>query len=156
MQTMKSSLEQALQSVKARAEKASKTYRFDIFKGIETSDGKVQKLRSVGSAILVEGAKTYTVYLKSLLRDVFYLLPEEKKLTRGDYAILTREPSPVPTRKYFWNNIGESYLLSGQNAGLMRMSFDLFGAEDIYMNLSPVIPKAQLADIVSIGDTNAP
>ena len=83
-------------------------------------------------------SRTYTIYLKPLLKDVFYLMPEEKKLTRGDYVILTREPSPMPPKKFYWNNIGEGYLLNGDNAGLMRLEWDFFGAEDIYMSLHPI------------------
>jgi hypothetical protein len=143
METIKNTLERAIQNAQARAENQAKVYRFDIFKGVEDSEGKVQKIRSVGSAQLLEGAKTYTVYLKTLLKDVFFLLPEQKRMTRGDYVILTREPSQTAGRKYFWNNIGECYLLDGANAGLMRLSFDLFGAEDIYMSLHPINREAQ-------------
>ena len=128
----------AMQRAKEMKEKRGKIYRFDIFKGVEDSTGKVQKIRSLGAAQLMEGTRTYTVYLKPLLKDVFYLMPEEKKLTRGDYVILTREPSPNPPRKYYWNNIGEGFILSGVNSGLMRLEWDLFGAGDIYMSLSPM------------------
>lgn len=138
MEHVNETIERALNNAKLSTDKRAKTYRFDIFKGIEDSTGKVQKIRSVGAAQLMEGARTYTVYLKSLLQDVFYLMPEEKRLTRGDYVILTREPSPVPPRKYFWNNIGEGYVLGGTNAGLMRLDWDLFGALDIYMSLQPM------------------
>lgn len=138
MEAMKSMMERALNNAKANAEKRAKVYRFDIFKGVTDADGKVQKIRSIGAAQLMEGARTYTVYLKPLLKDVFYLMPEEKKLTRGDYVILTREPSPTPQRKYYWNNIGEGFILSGANAGIMRLDWDFFGAEDIYMSLHPI------------------
>ncbi|MBI3556166.1 MAG: hypothetical protein HY074_07875 [Deltaproteobacteria bacterium] len=138
MEDMKSMLERAMGSAKANAERRAKVYRFDIFKGVEDSDGKIQKIRSIGAAQLMEGARTYTVYLKPLLKDVFYLMPEEKKLTRGDYVILTREPAPVPPRKYYWNNIGEGFILAGANSGLMRLEWDFFGADDIYMSLHPM------------------
>jgi hypothetical protein len=138
MENMKVMIERAMNGAKANAEKRAKLYRFDIFKGVEDSTGKIQKIRSIGAAQLMEGARTYTVYLKPLLKDVFYMMPEEKKLTRGDYVILSREPSPNPPRKYYWNNIGEGHILSGNNAGLMRLDWDLFGAEDIYMSLCPI------------------
>lgn len=137
METMKTAFSQIAIAVKSSSELRPKTYRFDIFKGMEDSNGKVQKIRSIGSAHLMEGSKTYSVYLKTLLKDVFYLLPEQKRLTRGDYVILTREPSQMLGRKYFWNNIGECYILTDQNAGLMKLSFDLFGANDLFMNLCP-------------------
>jgi len=138
METMKVALERVIANARNKAEKQSKIYRFDIFKGVEAPDGKIQKIRSIGSAQLLEGTKTYTVYLKTLLKDVFYLLPEQKRLTRGDYVILTREASQTPGRKYYWNNIGECFVLTDQNAGLMKLSFDLFGANDIYMSLHPI------------------
>lgn len=139
-------LNSVIESVQAKMEKKANVFRFDIFKGVEDSEGKIQKIRSLGSAQLLEGAKTYTVYLKTLLKDVFYVLPEQKRMTRGDYVILTRELSQTPGRKYFWNNIGECYLLGGQNAGFMKLSFDLFGAEDIYMNLHPIHKEAQSSE----------
>lgn len=118
--------------------KKGPVYRFDIFKGIADQSGKVHKMKSVGSATLLEGCKTYTIYLKTFLNDVFYMLPEQKKMTDADYVILTREPSHTPGRKYFWNSIGEGSLLSGDNSGYMQLNWDMFGAHDIYMNLCPV------------------
>lgn len=138
-------LQSVLESIRTKHANKATFHRFDIFKGLEGADGKIQKIRSIGSAHLMEGAKTYTVYLKPLLKDVFYLLPEEKRLTRGDYVILTREQSQTPGRKFFWNNIGECYLMGGENAGLMRLSFDLFGANDIYMSLHPINREADSA-----------
>lgn len=143
MDSIKNALEQVIQNAQSRAVRQSKLYRFDIFKGVEIEGGKIQKVRSVGSAQIMEGSKTYTVYLKTLLKDVFYLLPEQKRMTRGDYVILTREPSQTPGRKYFWNNVGECYVLDGENAGVMRLAFDLFGAGDIYMNLHPINREAE-------------
>ena len=138
MENMKSALDQVVANLRVKSANKTKLHRFDIFKGLESSDGKIQKIRSVGAAQLMEGAKTYNVYLKTLLKDVFYLLPEQKRLTRGDYVILTRENSQTQGRRFYWNNIGECFLLTGQNAGLMKLSFDLFGADDIYMNLHPM------------------
>lgn len=115
-----------------------KSYRFDIFKGVRDESGKVTRLRSVGAAHLTEGTKTYSVYLKTFLKDVFFLLPEEKKLTAGDYVILTREPSKTAGRKYHWNNVGECSILGGSNSGLMKMRWDLLGVDDIYMSLHPI------------------
>lgn len=138
MEALRNTFEPLMAAAEEKSLRKARTYRFDIFKGVEDSEGKVQKIRSIGSAVLLEGAKTYTVYLKTLLKDVFYLLPEQKRMTCGDYVILTREPSQTTGRKYFWNNVGECYLLRDKNAGLMRLSFDLFGAEDIYMSLHPI------------------
>lgn len=115
---------------------APKGHRFDIFKGVPDGVGKIHKLRSTGYALLAEGSKTYIVHLKTLLDDVFYLCAEQE-MTSADYVIFTREASRTPGRKYFWNRVGECRVLSGPNAGLMKMEWDLFGADDIYMDLYP-------------------
>ena len=112
-------------------------WRFDIFKGAKDNEGRVHRIKSVGSAYLVDGKKTYTIRLKTLLHDVFYLLPDEKKLTTADFVILTREPSRNPRRKYFWHNVGSGAILTGENSGFVQLSLDLFGSNDIYMNLYP-------------------
>jgi hypothetical protein len=113
------------------------SYRFDIFKGEIDSSGQIRRVRSVGAAHTIEGIKTYTVYLKMFLNDVFYLLPEEKKLTSADFLIYTREPSLRPGRKYYWNQIGEGKCMDGANSGFMRLSFDMLGGDSIFMNLHP-------------------
>ena len=119
------------------AQPARKGYRFDIFKAVEES-GKLRKVRSVGFAYLPEGAKTYTVYLKTFLKDQFCLLPEEKGLTDGDYVILTREPSRNPGRKYRWHNVGTCKILTGEMSGYMKMNFDLLSSDGIFMSLHPM------------------
>ena len=116
---------------------ARKGYRFDIFKGVEEGE-RIRKIRSVGFAYLPEGAKTYTVYLKTFLKDLFCLLPEEKGLTDGDYVILTREPSRNPGRKYRWHNVGTCKILSGEKSGYMQMNWDLLCSDGIYMSLHPM------------------
>jgi hypothetical protein len=61
-----------------------RTYRFDVFKGTRDTSGKVCKVKSVGSALLTEGTKTYTLYIKTFLHDPFYILPEQKPLRTAD------------------------------------------------------------------------
>jgi hypothetical protein len=111
--------------------------RFDIFKGTEDQSGKIVKIKSVGSAYIREGLKTYTVHLKTLLKDSFYLLPNSKDEVFSDYVILTREPAQNSGRKYFWNNVGDGNRMTGMNSGLMSLSWDLF-ADDLYMNVAPI------------------
>ena len=64
------------------AVKKTTIYRFDIFKGEEGSGGSIRKTKSVGSAYLREGLSTYTVHLKTLLKDTFYLLQNTKAQQR--------------------------------------------------------------------------
>jgi hypothetical protein len=112
-------------------------YRFDLFTGVVDEEGKLKKTRSVGSAYLREGLKTYTVHLKTFLKDQFYLLPNESGESTADYALLTREPSKTTGRKYFWNHVGEAKILGSENPGTAKLMFDLLGV-DIYMNLHPI------------------
>lgn len=123
-----------------------KSYRFDIFKGAKDSTGKVHKIKSIGYAYHPENCKTYTIHLKSLLNETFYLLPEQKELKEADFVILTREISRNPNRKYFWNNVGLGRILKDENAGFLELEFDLF-PEGLYMNLHPkeVQPQPQEA-----------
>lgn len=119
------------------SETQKKIYRFDVFKGKHDADGKVTKLKSIGSAFVYEGSNTYNLRLKTFLKDEFFLLPERKEGSEHDYVILTREPSLMSGRKYFWNNVGEANLLKNNNSGLMQLSWDVFGTQNIYMNLYP-------------------
>jgi hypothetical protein len=121
----------------------TKIYRFDIFKGAVNQDGKLEKVCSVGHATLYEGSATYTVYLKMLLKDQFYLLPEREIGKPFDFVVLTREPSSLPGKKYFWNRVGTAKLLSNQNAGIMRLDFDLLIGADLYLNFHDSTAKEQ-------------
>jgi hypothetical protein len=126
-------------------EKPTKTkiYRFDVFKGKQNEDGKIEKICSVGHATLYEGSATYTIYLKTLLKDQFYLLPERDAGRPFDLVILTREPSGLPGKKYFWNRIGTAKLLSNQNSGIMRLEFDLFDKVELYLSFHDSTVKEQ-------------
>jgi hypothetical protein len=132
-----------VEQIQATVPEKPKSFRFDVFKGAPDQTGKIQKIKSVGSATHADGCKTYTIYLKTFLSDVFYLLPERKKLTPADYILLTREASHNPRRKYFWNNVGEGTILSGQNAGLVKLGWDVLGVDDLYLNLYPRNPTGE-------------
>lgn len=112
----------------------TKVYRFDVFKGFTLPTGKVERIASVGHSTLYEGSATYTVYLRMFLKDLFYLLPERDASHPFDFVILTREPSTVPGRKYFWSRVGAAKLLSDQNSGIMRLDFDLFPGVELYLS----------------------
>src|SRR4051794_22104094 len=81
-------------------DKAVLGYRFDIFKGIPDSDGKIVKVKSLGSAYVKSGQQTYSINLKTFLTDQFYLLPNTKPDSKSDYVILTRENAKNIARKY--------------------------------------------------------
>lgn len=120
-----------------------KVYRFDVFKGIVNGVGKVEKVCTVGHSTLYEGSTTYSIYLKTLLKDQFYLLPEQDMARPYDFVILTRELSSLPGKKYFWNRVGTAKLLSEQNAGIMKIEFDLFSSAELYLNFHDAVIKEQ-------------
>ncbi|MCX6126595.1 MAG: hypothetical protein NTV34_17825 [Proteobacteria bacterium] len=124
----------------ASSELAPHVNRFDIFKGLKGADGRIQKIRSVGTARLTDGYATYIIQLKTFLSDTFYLLPERPDPRRADFAILTREDSAMQGRRFFWNKIGVGDLLPSPNHGLLNLSWDILGADDIYMNMTPMPP----------------
>lgn len=138
-----------LEQIKENAERT--IFRFDIFKGAQDEAGRIQKVKSVGHALINEGAHTYTIHLKTLLKDQFFMLPERTHTDRYDFVILTREDSYQQGRKYFWNNVGEAKLLEGKNRDLLKLSWDLFGTDDIYLNTVPVKKT-----VVSGPDVNVP
>ena len=111
-------------------------YRFDLFKGTLNPAGKIERIRSVGSASLRDGFNTYLVELKTLLEDRFFLLPSKNPETGPEFVILTRETARNSTRKYFWNVVGEAKTMSTPNHGLLKLSWDLF-SDDIYMSIHP-------------------
>jgi hypothetical protein len=114
----------------------TKVYRFDIFRGDMDGEGKLVKKKNVGTAYLREGYRTYSVHVKTLLKDVFYILPNNKVTEKYDFAILTREPAQHGGKKYFWNNVGEGRVLDGPNKGIMALTWYFFDNE-LYMNLFP-------------------
>ncbi|MGE0633879.1 MAG: hypothetical protein AB7O96_15800 [Pseudobdellovibrionaceae bacterium] len=121
----------------------TKIYRFDVFRGTLREDGKIEKASSVGHATLYEGSATYTIYLKMFLKDQFFLLPEREIGKPYDFVILTREPSSLPGKRFFWNRIGTAKCLSDQNAGIMELDFDLFQCVGLYLNFHESTVKEQ-------------
>ena len=136
MEKAETLIAQALKTIKANAERT--IFRFDIFKGVKDHTGRIQKMKSVGYALITEGAHTYTIHLKTLLKDQFYMLPERTHPDRYNFVLLTREDSFREGRKYFWNNVGEAKLLEGDNRDLLQLNWDMLGANDIYLNTIPV------------------
>ncbi len=142
-----------LEQIKENAERT--VFRFDIFKGVQDETGRIQTVKSIGHALINEGAHTYTIHLKTLLKDQFFMLPERTHTDRYDFVILTREDSYQQGRKYFWNNVGEAKLLDGENRDLLKMNWDLFGADDIYLNTLPVKKTVVSGPDVNIAGSEA-
>ena len=118
-------------------------YKLDVFKGIHDSAGAITKIRSVGSATLGEGSSTIHMNLKTFLKDRFFLLPEQSHYSDAHFAILTREDTRIPGRKFFWHRIGDAYRQEGINAGIVELQFDVLGAEKIYLDLRSLAIRDQ-------------
>ncbi len=117
--------------------KALEYKSFEIFKGIKDRSGRIIKKRTLGQARLFKGINTYHIFIKTLIGTRFFMLPESKNSHKYEYVILTREISQREDRKYYWNSVGEGVVLMGENAGLMRLKWDFFDSDDIYMRLEP-------------------
>jgi hypothetical protein len=109
-------------------------YRFQVFQGKKTGEGKVQRNKTVGMAYLKSGQSTYTLRLWTFLNERFYLLQGKGDPTR--YLVMTREANknPAARNKYFWNIVGNARVDS--RLGHMQINFDLL-PEPVYMNIFP-------------------
>ncbi len=75
--------------------------------------------------------------MKTFLEDRFYLLPDLKEESAGNYVIFTREIARNIRKKYFWNTVGEGKIMDGANHGLMKLSWDVL-ADGLYMSMYPI------------------
>lgn len=97
----------------------------DIFKGRVNRRGRVIKNRSVGKA------NTFSDHVELSINGIdepFYLCEEKNPMADWDYQILTVWQQPV----------GFGKLLFGDNAGLIHLEWDFFGAVDIYLHIQPL------------------
>jgi hypothetical protein len=131
---------QLVRDIQSKVESNTKpvVYRFDIFKGSVDEEGLVSKIKSVGSAYVREGMKTYAVSLRTFLGEKYFLLANSRpKDGDPEYVILTREPARIPGKKYFWHNVGDGRLMGDYNHGLLKLNWDVLGC-GLYMNLNPI------------------
>ena len=96
---------------KLSSEARSKVYHFEVFKGVKDESGKINRIRSMGSASHIDGQKTFKVKLSTLEEVDFFLLPE-KKFEGRDFTILRRRLADDLARKFVWKTVGEGHILS--------------------------------------------
>lgn len=113
-----------------------KLYRFEVFKGFSDDFGKIRRVKSIGEATHLDGTHTYQIRIAAIEEVEFFLLPEKHDPSR-DFSILRRKPSADSSKKYLWTTVGEAKLLSGLNSGFLKLEWDFFGADDVYLNLQP-------------------
>lgn len=112
----------------------SSFYRFQVFQGKMSAEGKVEKTKTVGMAYLKSGQDIYTLRLWTFLDLRYYLLPNQREA--GRYLVMSREPTKHPDSKskYYWNIVGNGRVDS--KSMCMEIEFDLFDKR-IYMSLFP-------------------
>jgi hypothetical protein len=120
------------------------TYRFEIFKGAVTERG-IEKHKTLGAAVLLEGRSTYTVYLNTFINEVYYLLPGEPRLTTAEYVLMTRQSVARTGKKFIWRPVGEGRIVRSEGVPLLHLKWDLFGESQIYMKLTPVTQSVESA-----------
>ena len=100
----------------------------DVFKGRQGKDERVVKVRSVGygQPILI----TYKLSINGLAPNSHILMPEEDIEESNDYVIYQCSPHVRGVQQ-----VGIGYLMSGSNAGLIELEWDIYGNADIYLDL---------------------
>lgn len=138
MKDLKTILNEISKELKETEGGIKKIYKFDVFKGRIDETGKVIKICTLGQARLLENSETYNIYIKSLLSEVFYLRQIKfAKENKEKFTILTREKSFDKSTDFRWNYVGNCQSLQGENSSLLKMNWDFFGVDDVYMNLVP-------------------
>ena len=112
----------------------SKYFRFQVFHGEQTGEGKVKKAKSVGMAYLRDGQNIFTLRLWMFSNERYYLISNRNDSSK--YLVMTREPNknPQAKNKYFWNIVGNGK--ADSERGVIEMAFDLL-EKPIYMNIFP-------------------
>ena len=100
----------------------------DVFKGRQDKDGRIVKVRSVGygQPILI----VYGLHINGFAPDSHVLIPEADVKTDYDYALYHRKPHVRGMKQ-----VGVGNLMSGSNAGLIQLEWDIYGNSDIYLDL---------------------
>lgn len=110
----------------------------DVFKGRKTKGGEIVKVRSVGYGHLV--ILVYKLLLNGFAPDSHILIPETDIGADYDYVIYHRKPHVRGLRQ-----VGVGYLMSKPNGGLVQLEWDIYGSNDIYLNLSRLAKERMAA-----------
>ena len=106
----------------------------DIFKGAKGSNGRIVKLRSVGHCVFNKRNAISILQLNGEARDKFYLQAENDPSSPYDFAIYSYWRKKPHRREA----VGVGYLLTGVNAGLIQLEFDIYGNNELYLKLGCV------------------
>jgi hypothetical protein len=112
----------------------NKYFRFQVFQGDKSENGKVTKTKSVGMSYLRDGQNIFTLRLWMFSGERYYVIPNKHDSSK--FYVMTREPNknPQAKNKYFWNIVGNGK--ADSVLGVIEMNFDLL-EKPIYMNIFP-------------------
>ena len=110
----------------------------DVFKGRQGKDGRIVKVRSVGygQPILI----VYGLHINGFAPDSHVLIPEADAKADYDYALYHRKPHVRGMKQ-----VGVGNLMSGSNAGIIQLEWDIYGNSDIYLDLSKLAAERRVA-----------
>ena len=110
----------------------------DVFKGRRSKGGQVRRVRSVGYGhpILI----AYKLLINGFAPDSHILIPEADMSADSDYVIYHRSHYTKGLQQ-----VGVGYLLSGHNAGLVQLEWDIYSNTNIYLDLSRLAAERRAA-----------
>ncbi len=104
---------------------------FDVFKGRKRRSGDIIKIRSVGCGYYNRATNTYELQINGFAPNSHILRPEKDIGANNDYVIYHKSPYARGLQQ-----VGVGHLMSGDNAGLVQLEWDIYGNTHIYLNLS--------------------
>lgn len=125
---------QTEQKEQSQQSKKPELFRFKLMQGQANESGNFEKSKTVGMAYHVDGSRSYSLKLWTLLKDRFYLVP--RKQDPSMFLVLTREPNRNPSarNKTFSNIVGNGKAYPA--LGVVKIEFDLL-EKPIYMSIYP-------------------
>lgn len=122
------------QKEQSQQSKKPELYRFKLMQGQTTNEGNFEKTKTVGMAYHVDGSRSYSLKLWTLLKDRFYLVP--RKNDPSLFLVLTRESNRNPSarNRSFSNIVGNAKAFP--SLGVVKIEFDLLD-KPIYMSIHP-------------------
>ncbi|MCB9092872.1 MAG: hypothetical protein H6621_00060 [Halobacteriovoraceae bacterium] len=113
---------------------------YDVFKGHIGRKGKVLKVRSVGRTTFDESSVRGLLFINSLSKGNYYLAAENDPLSVHDFTIFYTESDKFDSGE----PVGVGFLLTDENAGLIRLEWDIFGVNDMYVNIANSLKEVSL------------
>lgn len=111
-----------------------KEEKLDIFKGVAANGGRINKIRSVGYALVDSNREKNRIFLKGSLFKGYMSLIAEKDPSKNHDFIIGYSPSGANGGLDLVAGVG--HLMTGKNSGLIHLLWDLLGENNLYLNLA--------------------